>query len=185
MKLVHTSLPGCLVIEPRVFEDDRGFFYETLNLDRLAMHGLALDVRQANVSRSRRGVIRGLHYQWPMPQAKLVSVLQGEVLDVAVDIRRGSPTFGRYTSVLLSGENRRQMWIPEGFAHGFATVSDEALLTYICSETYQPAADAAIRWDDPQLAIDWPVTDPLLSPKDAAAPLLSAIEPARLPVYQP
>ena len=185
MKVTETRLPGCVVIEPRVFGDDRGSFFESFNLDRFAEHGLAPRFVQGNVSSSRRGVLRGLHYQWPNPQGKYVSVVEGEVWDVAVDIRRGSPTYGQWAAVVLSAENRRHFWIPEGFAHGFVALSERAVFTYLCTATYDAAADANIRWDDPQLAIDWPVTDPLLSPKDAAAPLLSAIEPARLPVYQP
>ena len=185
MKVTETRLPGCVVFEPRVFGDDRGSFFESFNLDRLAEHGLALRFVQGNVSLSQRGVLRGLHYQWPNPQGKYVSVVEGEVWDVAVDIRQGSPTFGQWAAVVLSAENRRHFWIPEGFAHGFVALSERAVFTYLCTATYDAAADANIRWDDPQLAIDWPVTDPLLSPKDAAAPLLSAIEPARLPVYQP
>ena len=185
MKVTETRLPGCVVFEPRVFGDDRGSFFESFNLDRLAEHGLAPRFVQGNVSSSQRGVLRGLHYQWPNPQGKYVSVVEGEVWDVAVDIRQGSPTFGQWTAVVLSAENRRHFWIPEGFAHGFVALSERAVFTYLCTATYDAAADANIRWDDPQLAIDWPVTDPLLSPKDAAAPLLAAIEPARLPVYQP
>ena len=185
MKVTETRLPGCVVVEPRVFGDDRGSFFESFNLDRLAEHGLAPRFVQGNVSSSQRGVLRGLHYQWPNPQGKYVSVVEGEVWDVAVDIRRGSPTHGQWAAVVLSAENRRHFWIPEGFAHGFVALSERAVFTYLCTATYDPAADANIRWDDPQLAIDWPVTDPLLSPKDAAAPLLSAIDSARLPVYQP
>lgn len=184
MKLIATDLPGCLVFEPRIFEDARGTFYETFNLDRLGEHGLAVEFRQGNVSRSNRGVIRGLHYQWPTPQGKLVSVIRGEILDVAVDIRRGSPTFGRAATVLLSEDNRRQMWIPEGFAHGFAALSQQAVVAYLCTQTYDPAAEATICWDDPQLAIDWPISNPTLSAKDAAAPLLSDMDPERLPVYR-
>ena len=185
MKVTETRLPGCVVVEPRVFGDDRGSFFESFNLDRLAEHGLAPRFVQGNVSSSQRGVLRGLHYQWPNPQGKYVSVVEGEVWDVAVDIRQGSPTFGQWTAVVLSAENRRHFWIPEGFAHGFVALSERAVFTYLCTATYDAAADANVRWDDPQLAIDWPVTDPLLSPKDAVAPLLSAIEPGRLPVYQP
>lgn len=183
MKLIETDLPGCVVVEPQVFGDDRGFFYESFNLDRLAPRGLAPKFVQGNVSLSRRGVLRGLHYQWPRPQGKYVSVLQGEVWDVAVDIRRGSPTFGRWTAVVLSDENRRHLWIPEGFAHGFVVTSETALFSYLCTATYDPAADAAIRWDDPTLAIDWPTSDASLSAKDAAAPFLDAIPTDRLPVY--
>ena len=182
MKTIQTDLPGCLVLEPQVFGDDRGFFYESFNQDKLSAIGLAPGFVQGNVSSSVRGVLRGLHYQWPRPQGKLVSVLEGEVWDVAVDIRRNSPDFGRWTAVVLSAENKRHFWIPEGFAHGFVALSERALFTYLCTATYDRAADAAIRWDDPQLAIDWPVSAPLLSDKDAKAPFLADIAPERLPV---
>ncbi|HZH43628.1 MAG TPA: dTDP-4-dehydrorhamnose 3,5-epimerase [Lysobacter sp.] len=185
MKLIETDLPGCVVIEPRVFEDARGFFYESFNHDRLAEHGLAPTFVQGNVSASSRGVLRGLHYQWPKPQGKYVSVLEGEVWDVAVDIRRGSPTFGRWTAVLLSAENKRHFWIPEGFAHGFVALSERAVFSYLCTATYDPQADAVIRWDDPELAIDWPVSEPLLSDKDARAPRLVEVALERLPTYTP
>lgn len=181
MKLIQTDLPGCVVIEPQVFGDDRGFFFESFNLAKLGAHGVEPTFVQGNVSSSRQGVLRGLHYQWPNPQGKYVSVVEGEVWDVAVDIRRGSPTFGRWTAVVLSAENKRHFWIPEGFAHGFVTLSERAVFTYLCTAAYDPAADAAIRWDDPTLAIDWPVAEPSLSGKDAAAPLLADVDPARLP----
>ena len=183
MKILRTDLPGCLVLEPRVFEDARGFFYESFNLDKLATEGLSPRFMQGNVSRSSRGVLRGLHFQNPKAQGKLVSVLEGEVWDVAVDVRRGSPDFGRWCGVLLSAENKRHFWIPEGFAHGFVTLSEQALFTYLCTDTYDPAADAGIRWDDPQLAIDWPVAAPVLSDKDAKLPRLAEVAPERLPVY--
>ncbi len=183
MKIIETALPGCLILEPRVFGDERGFFYESFNADRLREAGLDLQFRQGNVSRSMRGVLRGLHYQWPKPQGKLVSVLEGEVWDVAVDIRRGSPSFGQWIAVVLSAENRRHFWIPEGFAHGFVTLSESALFTYVCTDTYDAAADANIAWNDGQLAIDWPIAEPLLSPKDAAAPLLVDVPSERLPVF--
>jgi dTDP-4-dehydrorhamnose 3,5-epimerase len=128
-----------------------------------------------------RGVLRGLHYQWPKPQGKLVSVLEGEVWDVAVDVRRGSPTFGQWTAVVLSAENKRHFWIPEGFAHGFVTLSDTALFNYVCTDTYDREADAGVRWNDADLAIDWPVASPLLSDKDAKLPFLADIAPGRLP----
>jgi dTDP-4-dehydrorhamnose 3,5-epimerase len=181
MKVIETDLPGCLVFEPKVFGDARGFFYESFNRDKLAAIGLGLDFVQGNVSCSSRGVLRGLHYQWPKPQGKLVSVLEGEVWDVAVDIRRGSPDFGRWTAALLTAENRRHFWIPEGFAHGFVVLGERALFTYLCTATYDQAADASIRWDDPDLAIDWPVSAPLLSDKDARAPLLADVSVERLP----
>ena len=181
MKVIQTDLPGCVVVEPQVFGDDRGAFFESFNLDRLAPHGLAPTFVQGNVSTSRQGVLRGLHYQWPNPQGKYVSVVQGEVWDVAVDIRRGSPTFGRWTAVVLTAENRRHFWIAEGFAHGFVALTEQVVFTYLCTAVYDPKADANIRWDDPDLAIDWPVSAPSLSPKDAAAPLLRDIAPDRLP----
>ena len=183
MKVTETDLPGCLLFEPKVFGDDRGYFFESFNLDKLAAHGLQPAFVQGNVSMSRGGVLRGLHYQWPKPQGKYVTVLEGEVWDVAVDIRRGSPTFGRWTAVVLSGENRRHFWIPEGFAHGFVVLSESAVFSYLCTATYDAAADAAIRWDDPDLAIDWPVASPSLSAKDQAAPLLADVAPERLPVF--
>ncbi|MEG3192255.1 dTDP-4-dehydrorhamnose 3,5-epimerase [Lysobacter sp. D1-1-M9] len=185
MKVSETGLPGCLVIEPRVFGDDRGFFFESFNHDKLAEHGLQPAFVQGNVSSSSRGVLRGLHYQWPNPQGKYVSVVEGEVWDVAVDIRRGSPHFGRWTAVLLSAENKRHFWVPEGFAHGFVTLSERAVFTYLCTATYDAAADANIRWDDPRLAIDWPVSAPSLSDKDARAPLLDEVAEQRLPLYRP
>lgn len=183
MKLIETDLPGCVVIEPRVFGDDRGFFFESFNRDKLAEHGLSPRFVQGNVSRSRRGVLRGLHYQWPRPQGKYVSVIEGEVWDVAVDIRRGSPTFGRWTAVVLSADNKRHFWIPEGFAHGFVTLSEYAVFTYLCTETYDAQADAGVRWDDPALAIDWPVAEPELSAKDAVAPFLADVPTERLPIF--
>lgn len=185
MKAVNTDLPGCRVFEPRVFGDERGFFFESFNHDKLAEHGLRPSFVQGNVSSSQRGVLRGLHYQWPKPQGKFVSVVEGEVWDVAVDIRRGSPTFGRWTAVVLSAENKHHFWIPEGFAHGFVTLSERAVFTYLCTATYDPVADASVRWDDPQLAIDWPIRDVQLSDKDARAPLLADIAGERLPVYSP
>jgi dTDP-4-dehydrorhamnose 3,5-epimerase len=183
MKVIETDLPGCIVIEPRVLADDRGFFFESFNSDKLAAHGLEPRFVQGNVSSSRQGVLRGLHYQWPNPQGKYVSVVEGEAWDVAVDIRRGSPTFGKWTAVVLSGENKRHFWIPEGFAHGFVVLSERAVFTYLCTSVYDTKADAGIRWDDPALAIDWPVGNPQLSDKDARAPHLADVAKDRLPVY--
>ena len=184
MKVVRTGLSGCVVIEPRVFADERGYFYESWNAARFAEHGLPTTFVQGNVSASARGVLRGLHFQWPSnPQGKLVSVLEGEVYDVAVDIRRGSPTFGRWEAVFLSAENKRHFWIPPGFAHGFQAVSDRAVFAYQCTAPYDPASETGIRWDDPQLAIDWPIAVPALSPKDAGAPLLADLPDARMPAY--
>jgi dTDP-4-dehydrorhamnose 3,5-epimerase len=183
VKVIETDLPGCLVIEPAVFGDERGFFFETWNAQRYGELGLPQKFAQSNVSSSSRGVLRGLHYQWPRPQGKLVSVLEGEVYDVAVDIRRGSPTFGQWTAVILSAENKRQLWIPEGFAHGFAVLSERALFNYLCTDVYCREHDAGVRWNDADIGIDWPVGEPLLSDKDAKAPFLKDIEQDRLPVF--
>jgi dTDP-4-dehydrorhamnose 3,5-epimerase len=183
MKIRQTELPGCVVIEPRVFGDDRGFFFEQWNAARYREAGLDLQFVQSNLSSSARGVLRGLHYQWPNPQGKLVSVLEGEVYDVAVDIRRGSPHFGRWTAAVLSADNKRQFWIPEGFAHGFVVLSERALFHYLCTAPYDAACDASLRWNDAELAIDWPLAEPLLSDKDARAPFLAEIAPERLPTH--
>lgn len=185
MKIIPTDLPGCVVIEPAVFGDERGFFFETWNAQRYGEHGLPTQFVQSNVSSSSKGVLRGLHYQWPRPQGKLVSVLEGEVFDVAVDIRRGSPTFGKWAGVVLSADNKRQFWIPEGFAHGFAVLSERALFSYLCTEVYVKEADAGLRWNDARIGVDWPIGDPVLSAKDAAAPFLEDVPEDRLPVYEP
>lgn len=181
MKIIETSLPGVLVLEPKVFGDDRGFFYESYNRDTYHAAGITPDFIQSNVSRSARGVLRGLHYQWPNPQGKLVSVLEGEVFDVAVDIRRHSSTFGQWAGVMLTAENHRHFWIPEGFAHGFCVLSESAVFTYQCTALYDAKGDAAIRWDDADIAIDWPVQTPLLSDKDTKAPFLKDVPLDRLP----
>jgi len=183
VRVIETKLPGCVVVEPAVFGDERGFFFETWNSERFQEQGLPGNFVQSNVSSSARGVLRGLHYQWPHPQGKLVTVLEGEVYDVAVDIRRGSPTFGRWEAVVLSAENRRQFWIPEGFAHGFAVLSERALFSYLCTDVYVKEADAGIRWNDADLAVDWPISAPTLSAKDESAPFLKDIAEDRLPVY--
>ena len=183
MKVIQTSLPGAVVIEPQVFGDARGFFYESYNQAKYHAAGITATFIQSNVSRSSKGVLRGLHYQWPNPQGKLVSVLEGEVYDVAVDIRRGSPTFGQWAGVMLSAENHRHFWIPEGFAHGFCVLSEHATFTYQCTALYDAKADASVRWDDAALGIDWPVSAPQLSDKDLKASLLADIPTERLPVF--
>jgi dTDP-4-dehydrorhamnose 3,5-epimerase len=182
MKVIKTSLPDVVIIEPQVFGDARGFFYESYN--RASYHEAGIDAEfiQSNISRSARGVLRGLHYQWPSPQGKLVSVLEGEVYDVAVDIRRGSPTFGQSTGVMLTAENHRHFWVPEGFAHGFCVLSEFATFSYQCTALYDREADAGIRWNDADLGIDWPVTAPLLSDKDQKMPLLKDIASDLLPI---
>jgi dTDP-4-dehydrorhamnose 3,5-epimerase len=183
VKIIKTELPGCVVIEPAVHGDARGFFYESFHAQKFAEVGLDLHFVQTNVSRSAQGVLRGLHYQWPNPQGKLVSVLEGEVYDVAVDIRAGSPTFGHWAAAILSAANKRHFWIPEGFAHGFAVLSDSATFIYQCTALYDRAADASIRWDDADIAVDWPIAEPLLSDKDMNAPFLADVPRDRLPVY--
>jgi len=180
MKTTPTKIPGVLIVEPQVFGDGRGFFMETWQRDRYAEAGLPTSFVQDNLSRSRQGVLRGLHFQNPSPQGKLVSVLQGEVFDVAVDIRQGSPTFGEWVGVLLNEENKRQLWVPPGLAHGFVVTSDEALFGYKCTEFYNPAAEGTILWDDPDLGIDWPVSEPMLATKDRAGLRLRDVPTSRL-----
>lgn len=184
MKFIETALPGCIVVEPQVFGDPRGFFYESYNEAKYRAAGIDRTFVQSNVSRSARGVLRGLHYQWPNPQGKLVSVLEGEVYDVAVDIRRESPTFGQWAGVMLTADNHRHFWIPEGFAHGFCVVSEHATFAYQCTALYDAKADASVRWDDPAIGIDWPVSSPVLSDKDAMALLLSDMPLDRLPEFK-
>ena len=185
MRTIRTELPECIVIEPAVHGDARGYFYESFHAQKFAEAGLDLRFVQTNVSRSARGVLRGLHYQWPNPQGKLVSVLEGEVYDVAVDIRAGSPRFGQWAAVMLSAENKRHFWIPEGFAHGFAVLSEHATFIYQCTALYDRDADASVRWNDADVAVDWPVGQPLLSEKDMKAPFLAEVARGRLPVYEP
>ncbi|MBX7274569.1 dTDP-4-dehydrorhamnose 3,5-epimerase [Pseudomonas sp. ERGC3:05] len=168
MNVIATELPDVLILEPKVFGDERGFFYESFNAKAFAQAtGLQLEFVQDNHSRSQKGVLRGLHYQIENTQGKLVRVTAGEVLDVAVDIRRSSPDFGKWTSVRLSAENNRQLWIPPGFAHGFVVLSDHAEFLYKTTDYYTPSAERCIRWDDPQLNIDWLLDGaPTLSAKD-------------------
>ncbi len=178
MTVTETRLPGVLLLEPRVFRDPRGFFLETWNADRYRAAGIPGPFVQDNASRSARGVLRGLHVQNPNPQGKLVSVLDGAVFDVAVDVRAGSPTFGQWTGHELSAENGHQLWIPPGFAHGFVVLSESALFTYKCTDRYAPEHEFSIAWNDPEIGIAWPVVDPELSGKDAAAGSLRGFQRA-------
>src|ERR1700676_1426517 len=155
MNVTQTKIPEVLVVEPKVFDDDRGFFFEAFKADRYASHGMEGPFVQDNISRSPFGVLRGLHLQNPRVQGKLVCVLRGRVLDVAVDVRLGSPTFGRHVAVELSEENRRQLWVPRGFAHGFAVLSEIADFFYKCDEFYSPSNEIAVRWNDPAIGIAW------------------------------
>ena len=172
MNVIETDLPGVLIIEPKVFPDARGFFVETYNKDRYVSNGILPEFVQDNLSFSTRGVLRGLHYQNPHAQGKLVFVLQGEVWDVAVDVRRDSAHFGQWTAVTLSSDNKKQFYIPPGFAHGFCVLSETALFTYKCTDFYHPECDGGVRWDDPTIGIQWPIKDPILSAKDKVLPLL-------------
>jgi dTDP-4-dehydrorhamnose 3,5-epimerase len=163
----NTPLEGVLLILPRRFEDDRGYFFESYNHARYARQGVDVAFVQDNASLSRRGVLRGLHFQYPRAQSKLVSVVSGEVYDVVVDLRPDSPTFGRSFGTVLSERAGRQMFIPEGFAHGFVALSEQAVFAYKCSEYYYPGDEYTLRWDDEELGIEWPVAEPLVSSKDA------------------
>jgi len=183
MQVIETPLPGVLVIKPKVFGDARGFFMESFHAERYAEAGITGPFVQDNISFSGHGVLRGLHLQHPHDQGKLVYVLQGEVFDVAVDVRVGSSSFGRWTGASLSGKNKRQFYIPPGFAHGFCVTSDAALFVYKCTEVYHPETELSIAWDDPDIGIEWPVSAPVLSDKDRKAPRLKDIEAGRLPGY--
>lgn len=179
MKIIATAIPELKIIEPRVFGDRRGFFMETWNRERFAEAGLDLDFVQDNHSRSRKGTLRGLHYQIRQPQGKLVRVIRGEVYDVAVDLRRSSPTFGQWVGVWLSEENQRMFWVPPGFAHGFYVVSETADFVYKCTDFYAPEHERCIRWNDDRLAVDWPLAqggEPLISAKDRSGVSLTEAE---------
>jgi len=182
MRIEPTELPGVLLIEPRVHQDERGFFLEVFHAAKFRALGLDLAFVQDNHSSSRQGTVRGLHIQTEEPQGKLVRCIAGAVFDVAVDVRRGSPTFARWFGATLSSDNFRQIWIPPGYAHGFAVLSERAEVEYKCTTLYRPEADLAIRWDDPEIGILWPSATPTLSPKDAAAaPLAELVD--RLPLF--
>jgi dTDP-4-dehydrorhamnose 3,5-epimerase len=183
MKRIETSLPGVFIIEPRVFEDDRGFFFESYREDKYAELGVTVRFVQSNHSRSVQGTLRGLHYQLHRPQAKLCRVIKGEVLDVAVDIRVGSPNFGKFVAAKLSEENKRQIYIPSGFAHGFLVLSKTAEFLYKCSDYYFPEYDRGIFWNDPEIGIDWQISNPLLSGKDRKLRELCNLGMEELPTY--
>ncbi len=180
MRVVPTDLPGVIVIEPAIHADGRGFFLETYHADRYREHGITGPFVQDNHSRSLAGTLRGLHLQIRRPQGKLVRAIEGEIFDVAVDVRRGSPTFGRWVGAILTAENFRQMYVPPGFAHGFAVVSPVAQVEYKCTDLYDPASEIGIAWNDPALGITWPIAQPLLSARDSQHPTL-AEQTDRLP----
>ena len=178
MKVIETALPGVLIIEPRVFGDARGFFIETFQVERYREIGITQPFVQDNHSRSQRGVLRGLHFQKTRPQGKLVRVSRGAVYDVAVDINPKSPTFGRYVGVELSDDNHRQLWIPAGYAHGFCVISEVADFEYKCTDSYFPEDEGGLIWNDPDVAIPWPIAQPSLSGKDTVLPTLRDIAQA-------
>ena len=181
MKVLETGLDGVVIIEPRVHDDERGFFQESWKASSFGGLGLPVRFAQANVSRSAKGVLRGLHYQFRQPQGKLVSVYEGRIFDVAVDIRPGSASFGQWAGVELTAENHRQLYIPEGFAHGFIVLSSSALFHYLCTTEYSAQYDVAIAWNDPDIAVKWPCEPKSVSDKDRAAPLLRDVPLERLP----
>ncbi len=183
MNVKETKLPGVLIVEPDVFGDERGFFLETWSTTRYEEAGIPGPFVQDNISFSTKGILRGLHFQHPQSQGKLVQILSGEVVDVAVDIRAGSPTFGQSVSEALSGTNHRQMYIPPGFAHGYCVTSETALFSYKCTDFYSPATEGGIIWNDPDLGIDWPTDEPILSAKDSDYPRLKDIPLDRLPPF--
>ena len=184
MKIIPTDIPEILLIEPRVFKDPRGFFLETFNANRYSEFGTAKTFVQDNHSQSTKGILRGLHYQLKSPQAKLLYVVSGAIFDVAVDIRKGSPTFGKWVGAILSAENKYQLYVPEGFAHGFSVLSETADVTYKCTDFYNPQDEYGVMWNDEAIGIDWNVEgSPLISEKDAKLPRLSQIPDDQLPIY--
>lgn len=184
IRIIPTVLEGVVLIEPQVFADDRGFFLESWHAARYADAGLPSAFVQDNVSRSEQGILRGLHAQEPFGQGKLVQVLEGEVFDVAVDIRVGSPTFGRWAGEFLSAKNHRQIYIPPGFAHGFCVTSASAIFAYKCTDFYHPETEFSIAWNDPDLNIAWPISQPRVSQKDSTAARLCDVPPGRLPQWR-
>jgi dTDP-4-dehydrorhamnose 3,5-epimerase len=182
VKLLETSLPGVVLVEPRVFGDARGYFFESYHAQRYEEAGIPTHFVQDNLSRSVKGTLRGLHFQEPHAQGKLVYCVRGAVFDVAVDIRRGSPNFGKWFGAELSEDNHRQMWVPAGFAHGFCVLSDTADFFYKCTDLYHPEYDSGVAWDDPEIGVKWPVETPLLSDKDRKLPRLA--DASKLPTYR-
>ena len=181
MKTIATGIPGLVIVETDVYGDERGYFKEVWRASRYASFSVPGQFVQSNISYSGAGVLRGLHYQHPQPQGKLVSVLEGSIFDVAVDIRSDSPTFRQWVGVELSASNHRQLYVPEGFAHGFCVLGDAAMMHYLCTAEYAAEFDAAVAWDDPDIGVEWPVEAPGISSKDRSAPRLRDIAPEDLP----
>lgn len=184
MKIEETKLPGVMIIEPKVFGDSRGYFYESFQAKRYAEHGITLPFVQDNASRSTKNVLRGLHHQKEHTQGKLIYVTSGAVFDVAVDIRVGSPTFGQWVGTVLDDTNHRQLYIPPGFAHGFCVLSNNSDFFYKCTDFYDPVSEITVQWNDPDIGIKWPVTNPALSAKDAKGKLLKDFTQDELPQYE-
>lgn len=177
MKIIKTAIPDLVEIEPTVFGDSRGYFYSPYHKEEFHKNGITVDFMQDNQSKSSKGVLRGLHFQKPpFAQGKLVRVIHGSVLDVAVDIRKGSPTYGQHHSVVLTGENMKMFWVPEGFAHGFATLEDDTVFSYKCTNLYNPSSEGSVFWNDEDLNIDWGIEDPQLSGKDKIAPSFKELQ---------
>lgn len=183
MIVTETNLPGVLLIEPQAFTDNRGYFFEVYRHDHFTDRGISTQLVQDNLSHSVMNVVRGLHYQLARPQGKLVMALDGAVFDVAVDIRKGSPSFGKWIGEILSSENHRQMYIPEGFAHGFCVLGKTATVLYKCTDFYCPTEERGICWNDPSIGIDWPIVEPILSQRDEALPTLSSVPFEHLPAF--
>jgi dTDP-4-dehydrorhamnose 3,5-epimerase len=183
MNIIKTKLPGVLILEPKVFHDDRGYFLETWNSKRYEQTGIPGPFVQDNISFSKKGILRGLHFQYPQSQGKLIQVLSGEVLDVVVDICVGSPTYGQWVGELLSDSNHRQIYVPAGFAHGYCATSEAAIFSYKCTDFYNPATEHGIIWNDPDIGIEWPITQPVLSPKDESYHRLKDLPPEYLPQF--
>ena len=184
MKVAKQEIPDVLLIKPDSFEDSRGFFFESYSKKKYQEFGIDEALLQDNVSFSKRHVLRGLHFQSNNPQGKLVYALQGRVFDVAVDIRRGSPTFKKWVGFELSGENKMQLWIPPGFAHGFCVLSESSLFCYKCSNYYDPGSEISLAWNDPSIGINWPIDNPILSDKDDNLPSIDQIDHSLLPIYE-
>jgi len=183
MNIKETKLSGVLILEPKVFTDGRGYFLETWNSTRYEQAGIPGSFVQDNISFSKKGILRGLHFQQPQSQGKLIQVLSGEVVDVVVDIRVGSPTYGQWLSEVFSESNHRQMYVPPGFAHGYCATSETALFSYKCTDFYNPATEQGIIWNDPDIGIKWPIAQPALSTKDAVYPRLKDLRPENLPQF--
>jgi dTDP-4-dehydrorhamnose 3,5-epimerase len=183
MNVKETKLPGVLILEPKVFPDDRGYFLETWNSTRYEQAGIPGPFVQDNISFSTKWILRGLHFQYPQSQGKLIQVLSGEVMDIVVDIRVGSPTYSQWIGEVLSESNHRQMYVPPGFAHGYCVTSEAAHFSYKCTDFYNPATEHGIIWNDPDIGIEWPIAEPILSPKDNAYPRLKDLEPENLPRF--